>query len=82
MDVVVTKSFNMYSFEDHIVRITKKDDKVIVGFVDTSETAFDNDIGDALNIDTGCTHLPYSYPASYYPVTIFVKDIKDIEIIE
>ncbi|MGK0607160.1 hypothetical protein [Enterococcus gilvus] len=79
---MVSKDFNMYSFEDHIVQIIKKDNTVVTGFVYTSETIFDNDIGDAMNIDTESIYLPWKQKDKWYPTTVFVKDIKDIEIIE
>ena len=75
-------NFNMYQYEGHIVQIIKQDGNVIIGWADACETEFDNDVGDALNIDTRCQSLPYNWPDTSYPETVYTKDIKSIDIIE
>ena len=74
--------FNIYQYEGHIVQIIKHNDTVVIGWADACETEFDNDVGDAMNIDTNRTHLPYNWPDTSYPETVYVNDIKSIDIIE
>ncbi|MGC4019203.1 MAG: hypothetical protein QM793_08290 [Muricomes sp.] len=75
-------NINMYDYEGHIVQIIKNDGNVVIGWADACETDMDNDIGDAFNIDTGCKHLPYYWPDTCYPVTVYLNDVKSIDIIE
>lgn len=72
---------SMYDFIDNIVRITKNDGSIIVGFVDDCETDYENYIGDAMSIDTDAKTLPYIAKPEYTPETVFIKDIKSIQVI-
>lgn len=79
---MLDKKFNMYDYIEHVVQIIKMNDSVITAFVTDCETDFDNDIGDALLLDMETTYLPQKYRQVIPLETVFVRDIKDIEIIE
>ncbi|EGO2726192.1 hypothetical protein ACFJZD_02645 [Enterococcus faecalis] len=79
---MLDKKFNMYDYIGHVVQIIKKNGTVVTAFVTDCETDFDNDVGDAMLLDMETTHLPQKYRQAIPLVTVFIRDIKDIEIIE
>ncbi|MGM0238415.1 hypothetical protein [Enterococcus sp. AZ103] len=79
---MLDKKINMYDYIEHVVQIIKKNGSVITAFVTDCETDFDNDIGDAMLLDMETVHLPQKYRQSIPLETVFIQEIKDIEIIE